>query len=1031
MANDATKNLRANVQVVLDPQSERTFAQLNKLRGILGGGGSSSGASGSSSSSGSSSQTSTRLAITSQAATSVAELKRISDEATNIESQREKNRITWMNRSAILQKQERERVHAEELKAERQHTRELEKVRTSLSKTALGSASYWAGSKLDAAGMSGAADTVRGIGAGWNKVSAGAEIAWGWMGKLRRGFLYFTVLTAAFNMLLKPLDAVYSKLAQIGMQGVKTILSIGKSAITSAGEMEYLRFRMDAIFGEQGKKNFEWLSTFTVGMPFDIAQLGDAFNMLGVYGVESLVDIKRAMVGVTDTAAALNRAPIDVAQAIGLGAKGAPGGMRRLRQFGITPAEIYGAGGVAGKNQAGLDPNHAAQNAMAIMTVLEAKFGGVGAKMANTWTQIVNDMGDMWKRFTLAISNTEGFKFIEGTLSALRSKFMEFTSTGELDKWANQFSSIFVSVKPVVEFIAARLPGALKVALAYGELLAQRFSTFLGSKQGGFTAIFEGSISVFEKMIPLFQTLTKFYFDLKITSMELMATLGQAVAWINWLLVKLPGHTDAQRKDALNYYNQVDALRGKFAADGSGSMRQAAHDFADTAATDLTMLLGQLRSMSPDTTIKSITDQFDNTLNKRFKQGSEDLAQGITQGVTDAQQFLSSASSLDVMGMLTKMRSGMSANQAAKAVEEENKLRRDYGKQGMAGGIMFGKGLTPAQMLNPNGAVSYGSGDDSPISAPVNKFSESVDKFADVVDGTNEDAIPATTTTQSSNNMSSGQTTIYYGDKGLVGGQIGPGAADGGNGLIANSKVPWMFSNPTDVVAGSGSARYGSKDPTFWGEIGYGGGVTAAAGGGLLGLYGKMRGWWGRGGSRAARGGRPLGEGGGDPFLSARDAYVNRVSGNAGEFSNPYTSAAETAEGIAARAAGGGGTAGRMAAGEASWLGRAGGFLGKAGRIAGEYSGPIMAATSAYEIYSTYHDLEKRRAQKYGPATKTGIGGLNWAQGMAGNLDASGRVVGGVTINFNGPVTSTEHVTQAVRDGLSGQASRKLRSAAN
>ena len=180
----------------------------------------------------------------------------------------------------------------------------------------------------------------------WETVQGGVAKAYQWT---RRFLLGVSIAMYALQMVTRPIDDLLKRVEQLGLSALRTFENWGKAALKAAADMQTLQLRTMAIFGGQGEQGFGWLMKFTVGMPFQIKQLGEAFNMLGVYGTNSLVDIKRAMKDVADTAAALEREPKDVAMGLALGAEGAQGGSRRLRQMGITPQEL----------QAGIDEEEA------------------------------------------------------------------------------------------------------------------------------------------------------------------------------------------------------------------------------------------------------------------------------------------------------------------------------------------------------------------------------------------------------------------------------------------------------------------------------------------------------------------------------------------------------------------------------------------------------------------------------------------------------------------------------------------------
>ena len=82
------------------------------------------------------------------------------------------------------------------------------------------------------------------------------RISWG-MHQLRSAFLALTVAAYGINMVIQPLDMLMQRLGQVATRGVKALVGLGRAALQAAGDMEYMRFRMDAIFGAKGKDHWE------------------------------------------------------------------------------------------------------------------------------------------------------------------------------------------------------------------------------------------------------------------------------------------------------------------------------------------------------------------------------------------------------------------------------------------------------------------------------------------------------------------------------------------------------------------------------------------------------------------------------------------------------------------------------------------------------------------------------------------------------------------------------------------------------
>ena len=753
------RNLKLGIDVVMTPQSHKVINDFAKVLGMIGGG-----------TSGRTSASGGRGGAAGQFFRDVSkEAKKAADdqekEAKRI-SRIMQSRDMWMYKERVRLARE---AAKEQLKLEREAAKEQQRLAREAVKAAKDAARLQKALKKDWVGrqaknlesMAGRFDPGSSMGRSLQSASgffaqfsgnltgANSRLArfiYGirdgakgvqklWMGlkwvasQARSVFLAFTVVAYGVNMITMPIDILLQKVGRFATMGVKAILGVGKAAITAAGEMEYMRFRMDAVFGAKGQANWEWLMDFTIGMPFTINELGDAFNMLGVYGVDSLTNIQRAMQDVTDTAVALNRVPTDVALGIALGAKGAPGGMRRLRQMGITPAEVVAAGGVPSeKGGQGLDPNFASRNADAILKVMEKKFSGIGARMANTWKQIMDDMRDMWYRFSYALTQTPAFKQLASIMGGIRTRFVEMMKSGDLQKYAVIFSSAFMALKPVAMYIVERLPGAVELAAKWLTTGATNFGKFLSKQSIG--EYMQSWLTFAQTQISVVEQILNFYIDLKMISYQVrveLALIAAQLIMFHTRVVQRKGPGTQQFKDAQANLEAAKTARDWFSSKGEGSIRGKLKGTVSTVMETIRKGLEDLKGLTADKGMKGAIDNFASAADnagRKVQQVAEDMdgAADEMEKVSDkVESFLRGASTLQSLRYLFLTKSGFTPKQAVKLLNLEQKRDQLYGRT-------YGTGIATGDIYPP-GEKGWGGIDDD--SSELSGASDGMNRAAD------------------------------------------------------------------------------------------------------------------------------------------------------------------------------------------------------------------------------------------------------------------------------------------------------------
>ncbi|KKM05902.1 hypothetical protein LCGC14_1749430, partial [marine sediment metagenome] len=345
-----------------------------------------------------------------------------------------------------------------------------------------------------------------------------------------RGLKIYWTMVSVVYLLRNAIQAVigtYRMFINIGMAVVKVMGAMGTEVVRNSAAFEDLRVRIEAVSpsAEQGRRSFERLKDFVIGMPFTLREAADAYVFLEATGTSKMMGLMRSMNVAASMAKVMDRSIKDAALAI---AKLGAGNMQRLtRGFAITGEQLLGFGAVAGKQAGTLEhkaPGAAKQNVEALYRYVEARWGTILDRMANTWSQLVNDMTDIWEQFMAAIGERGILMVLKEVLAYIREIRGYFKESGDMERWAAAIADAWL---PVLEQIGPwlnNLPGIMETAVDWIARLGHTTNTWLES-MGGATGLWDKIVTSMRSEGPAVLQMLGAY-------AEMMLLLGQSMTAI-------------------------------------------------------------------------------------------------------------------------------------------------------------------------------------------------------------------------------------------------------------------------------------------------------------------------------------------------------------------------------------------------------------------------------------------------------------------------------------------------------------------
>lgn len=216
-----------------------------------------------------------------------------------------------------------------------------------------------------------------------------------------------------------------------------------RAGVSGNAQMEQFQVTMATNTRDLGKAQ-EMLAEatkFAAETPFEIPEVVEATVRLETYGLKA-----QEVLRVVGDMAAVTGKPL--MQAIEAMADAQTGELERLKEFGITKAQLIEAGAKVNSRGAIEDMNSLND---ALLEIMNDRFGGGMRLMTQTFTGIVSNLTDAWGTFQRAVGKPT-FEVVKSGLKDLLGIVNQMSEDGTLDVWAERIGQ---SIAKVVKFIMA------------------------------------------------------------------------------------------------------------------------------------------------------------------------------------------------------------------------------------------------------------------------------------------------------------------------------------------------------------------------------------------------------------------------------------------------------------------------------------------------------------------------------------------------------------------------------------------------
>jgi len=332
----------------------------------------------------------------------------------------------------------------------------------------------------------------------------------------------------------------FTDLVRTMVAGFQRVLGYAKQLVSSlidiSAEIEMLELRMRGLFGgAEGSRMMRWAMDTAVGLRFVWTDIANAMLKVQALGAEFLPRlgpnaIERIMPGIMDLAAMFGQSVEDAGAAV---MKASTGFFMSLRRtYGIMPGAVIKYGGVAGPRGTlmGKTPEQQAKNLVAILRLIEDRYGGMAKATSKTFKALMDDMADLWARFGKELKDIGFLRPMTDALTVVRDTIMRTTSTGERElsplakRIAIQFTQWSERLRPVYMWFAERIEPMLLLVSNWLDRIGNAFDKWyekVGGIEGIMMTVMEIIIDHAPAAIGIFRTY-----------LSLILTIGNAVLTI-------------------------------------------------------------------------------------------------------------------------------------------------------------------------------------------------------------------------------------------------------------------------------------------------------------------------------------------------------------------------------------------------------------------------------------------------------------------------------------------------------------------
>ncbi len=220
-----------------------------------------------------------------------------------------------------------------------------------------------------------------------------------------------------------------------------------KSFIDAESEIERFKTILGVLDDStvKGGEDMEWIDAQAAKMPYQLAEVTDAFIKLKTYGIDPT---KGALTAAGDAAAAMGKPIGEAVQAINMATFGM---YRSLRSFGIEATAkgkmlsmtymIHGQQMVKT-----VDKTNKVVVAQTLQAIWNEKYGGSMVKLSHTWAGMITNVLDNITRFKERVMESGPFKEMEKGLSNILDLMDKAFASWDINRYASDLALAFETV---------------------------------------------------------------------------------------------------------------------------------------------------------------------------------------------------------------------------------------------------------------------------------------------------------------------------------------------------------------------------------------------------------------------------------------------------------------------------------------------------------------------------------------------------------------------------------------------------------
>lgn len=250
--------------------------------------------------------------------------------------------------------------------------------------------------------------------------------------------------------------------AYVSLNTVKNALL---GILQTGDQFKQLELQMTALMGsiEGGQEATRWIENFTKDTPLQLEQTTEAFTRLKSFGIDPMDGALQAMVDQNSKLGGSQEKLLGIVTAFGQAwakQKLQSEEIMQLIERGVPVWDLLAD--ATGKNVAQLNEmSRKGELSREVISALMAEMGGQSAGAAQAQMDLlsgkVSNLTDHWTQFKKKIADSGLYDSVVESLSSILTTVTQLSDDGTLDRWAQNISDTFVSVKEGAESLANAL----------------------------------------------------------------------------------------------------------------------------------------------------------------------------------------------------------------------------------------------------------------------------------------------------------------------------------------------------------------------------------------------------------------------------------------------------------------------------------------------------------------------------------------------------------------------------------------------